>query len=84
MNSILTVGLLRPRSLGSFSTSCKYHFNGIVFCPPEEDRKPMAMSSDDKTSQTSDKEERISEITWASMARETASCKGNSQSRVMT
>ena len=77
---LLTDGLLRPRSLGSLSTSCKYHFNGIPVCPPEDERKPMAMSSDERTSQISDKDERRSEIIWLSMARDIEFCKCNSNS----
>ena len=38
------------------------------------------MSSDDRTSQTSDKDERRSEIIWPSIARERESCKCNSTS----
>ena len=72
--TIPTVGLLRPRSLGSLSTSCKYHLKDVSVCPPEEARKPIAISSDDRTSQTSDKEERKSEIIWPSMTREMGSC----------
>ena len=74
-DTVLTVGLLRPRSLGNLSTSCKYHFKGLSGWPPEEARKPMAISTDDKTSQTSGKEERKSTIIWPSMTREMDSCR---------
>ena len=76
-NSTLTVGLLSPRSFGNLTTSCKYHFKGLSFCPPEETRKPIAISSDERTSQTSDKEERRSEIIWPSMTREMGSFRIN-------
>ena len=69
-----TVGLLSPCSLGSLSISCKYHFKGLPSWPPEEAKKPMAISSDDNTSQTSDNEERRSMIIWPSIAREIGSC----------
>ena len=73
--NVLTVALLRPRSFGSFSTSCKYHFKGLSGWPPDEARKPMAISSDDITSQISDKEDRRSLIIWLSTTREIGSFK---------
>jgi len=72
---VLTVGLLSPRSLGNLSTSCKYHFKGLSVWPPDEARKPMAISNDERTSQTSDKEERKSTIIWRSTKREMGSCR---------
>ena len=82
-DTVLTVGLLRPRSLGNLSTSCKYHFKGLSGWPPDEARKPMAISNDDKTSQTSDKDERKSMIIWPSMTRDMDSCskKGNGREK---
>ena len=72
---VLTVGLLRPRSLGNLSTSCKYHFKVVSVWPPDEARKPMAISNDERTSQTSDNEERNSTIICPSTKREIDSCR---------